>query len=90
MPLKSVKLVKTLQNLTLISKKGKLQIAQAAIRAGYIQDTATEQSSRLLTNVKVSEAITPTDFTIICLCGERAIFNNRITMFIVYFDLRIK
>ena len=30
---------------------------QAAIRAGYSKKTATEQASRLLTNVKVSEAI---------------------------------
>jgi phage terminase small subunit len=30
---------------------------QAAIRAGYSEKTATEQGSRLLTNVKVSEAL---------------------------------
>lgn len=30
---------------------------QAAIRAGYSADTATEQASRLLTNVKVASAI---------------------------------
>ena len=31
--------------------------AQAAIRAGYSENTATEQASRLLTNVKVAAAI---------------------------------
>ena len=30
---------------------------QAAIRAGYSEKTATEQASRLLTNVKVAESI---------------------------------
>src|SRR5262249_53478937 len=33
-----------------------LNATQAAIRAGYSKKTATEQASRLLTNVKVSEA----------------------------------
>jgi phage terminase small subunit len=30
---------------------------QAAIRAGYSEDTATQQASRLLTNVKVAAAV---------------------------------
>jgi len=34
-----------------------LNATQAAIRAGYSEKTATEQGSRLLTNVKVQEAI---------------------------------
>lgn len=34
-----------------------LNATQAAIRAGYSEKTAAEQASRLLTNVKVSEAI---------------------------------
>lgn len=34
-----------------------LNQTQAAIRAGYSEKTAAEQASRLLTNVKVSEAI---------------------------------
>lgn len=34
-----------------------LNATQAAIRAGYSEKTATEQASRLLTKVKVSEAI---------------------------------
>jgi phage terminase small subunit len=35
-----------------------LNATQAAIRAGYSEKTATEQGSRLLTNVKVQQAIT--------------------------------
>lgn len=34
-----------------------LNATQAAIRAGYSEKTAAEQASRLLTNVKVSEAV---------------------------------
>ena len=34
-----------------------LNATQAAIRAGYSEKTAQEQSSRLLTNVKVQEAL---------------------------------
>ena len=34
-----------------------LNATQAAIRVGYRKKTTTEQASRLLTNVKVSEAI---------------------------------
>ena len=34
-----------------------LNATQAAIRAGYSENTAAEQSSRLLTNVKVSQSI---------------------------------
>ena len=34
-----------------------LNASQAAVRAGYSKKASTEQASRLLTNVKVSEAI---------------------------------